>query len=49
MDDELIDEAECENCEQWFGYVIINPDLPRSVCDDCISVWRDQYVTQKVV
>lgn len=44
--EQQIDEAECEVCEEWFGYVIINPNLPRVVCNNCIAQWRDQYVTQ---
>jgi len=41
--EEYLDEAECEVCEVWFGYIIINPNLPRVVCNSCIAEWRQRY------
>jgi predicted Zn-ribbon and HTH transcriptional regulator len=45
MDPEMmVEEAECDNCHEWFEYVCKNLNYPRHVCPNCIAEWRKRYV-----
>jgi formylmethanofuran dehydrogenase subunit E len=43
--DPLVEEAECEECGDYFEYEVLNIKLPRKVCHGCVKKWRVKYVS----